>query len=161
MRHSTADMPQDGFSIRRLSNYSGEIVAHVALLRLPLSPDARFIAHDDLIANFFVYLPSLFVSLHEKQRFPPRLSFIRTRVCADAESPVLLMFMSRLQEGKKFIFWIFFSLFFLSLYDAFSIFTVVFFCCTWASHKMRITEWKINARAKAIALFCFNAWILQ
>lgn len=56
--------------------------------------------------------------------------------------------MPRLQEGKN-LFFEFFSAYFSSLFMicyAFSIFTVVFFFfCARASHKTRITEWKISA----------------
>lgn len=150
----TADMPPDGFSVRRLfarlSNCSFEIVAYAPL---SLSLYALSLSLHDLIANFSVYLPRekrLFRFRLAKSSEIPARSRFAFAFYLDAfvrQKPRLLVTVKSCQdcEKKKFIFR-FFLLFFSSLFMILCVFNFhrrLFFAR--ASRKTRITEWKINA----------------
>jgi len=101
------------------------------------------IVHDDLIVNSFIYFLHPFPFRFARSNEYPRV--LIGRVCASESADCLLNHAKK----EKNVFFEFFSSFssLFTIYYAFSIFTVIFFCCARASHKTRITdcEWKINA----------------
>lgn len=124
----TADRPPDGFSIRRLLAY--RTVRERLLRTPPLALDQRFIALDDLIVNFSVYLPRLFPFRLAKSGENPRSRFAFA-FHLDAfvrQKPWLLATVKSRQDCKKKIYFSFLPLpLLLSLrYYAFSIFAAVF-----------------------------------